>query len=64
MDPKFAALVEHLAPNLERLREMAPHHNGGLPPDMPKCGVYLFSEGDGIVTRPLPSSSSGAYSPR
>jgi hypothetical protein len=46
VDPKFAALVEHLAPNLERLREMAPHHNGGVPPDMPKCGVYLFSEGD------------------
>jgi len=46
VDPKFAALVEHLAPNLERLREIAPHQNGALPPDMPKCGVYLFSEGD------------------
>jgi hypothetical protein len=46
MDPKFAALVEHLAPKLKALLGMPPYSNGGLPIDMPKSGVYLFSEGD------------------
>ena len=45
MDPKFAALVEILAPKLERLLEMPPLRYGALPRDMPVSGIYLFSEG-------------------
>lgn len=45
MDPKFAALVETLAPKLKALTEMAPLTGGVLPTDMPKKGVYLFTEG-------------------
>jgi hypothetical protein len=44
MDTRFAALVEDLAPKLEILRSMKPLRYGGLPPDMPTSGVYLFSE--------------------
>ena len=44
MDPKFAALVETLAPKLERLVAMPPLAYGALPRDMPASGVYLFSE--------------------
>src|SRR6266851_4963022 len=45
MDPKFAALVEALAPKLDRLLAMPPLKYGTLPKDMPKSGVYLFTEG-------------------
>ena len=44
MDPKFAALVETLAPKLERLLATPPLAYGVLPRDMPKSGVYLFTE--------------------
>jgi hypothetical protein len=45
MDPKFTALVEHLAPKLARLRGMEPLRYGLLPRNMPRSGVYLFTEG-------------------
>jgi hypothetical protein len=45
MDPKFAALVETLAPKLDRLLAMQPLEYGALPRRMPRSGVYLFSEG-------------------
>ena len=44
MDPKFAALVETLAPKLERLLAAQPLPYGALPREMPKSGVYLFTE--------------------
>jgi predicted GIY-YIG superfamily endonuclease len=46
MDQKFAALVETLAPKLDRLLAMSPLTNGALPRAMPDCGVYLFTEND------------------
>jgi hypothetical protein len=44
LDPKFAGLVETLAPKLERLLAMQPLSYGLLPRDMPRSGVYLFTE--------------------
>jgi hypothetical protein len=44
MDPKFAALVEMLAPKFDELIAMPPLTYGGLPRGMPKSGVYLFTE--------------------
>jgi hypothetical protein len=44
MDPRFAALVEALAPKLESLLAIAPLRYGQLPGDMPASGVYLFTE--------------------
>ena len=44
MDPKFAALIELLAPKLEKLLAMQPLTYGALPRDMPKSGIYLFTE--------------------
>ena len=44
MDPRFALLVETLASKLEQLLAMQPLHYGTLPRDMPKSGVYLFTE--------------------
>jgi hypothetical protein len=45
MNPKFAALVETLAPpKLEQLLAMPPLAYGTLPRDMPKSDVYLFTE--------------------
>jgi len=44
MDPKFARLVEDLAPKLARLIAMPPLRYGALPRTTPKSGVYLFSE--------------------
>ncbi len=44
MDPKFAALVETLAPKLERLLAMPSLAYGALPRAMPQSGVYLFTE--------------------
>jgi hypothetical protein len=46
MDQRFANLVEQLAPKLERLMAAVPCRNGKLPADLPKSGIYLFSEGD------------------
>lgn len=39
MDPKFAALVETLAPKLESLCTMTPLHAGNLSRGMPTSGV-------------------------
>lgn len=45
MHPKFAEAVERLHPSFVSLVSMAPHTAGSLPREMPKSGVYLFSEG-------------------
>ena len=45
MDPKFAALVETLAPKLEQLLAIPPLTYWALPRDVPQSGVYLFTEG-------------------
>lgn len=44
MDPRFAVLVESLAPKLDELLARTPLPYGRLPRDMPSSGVYLFSE--------------------
>lgn len=44
IDPQFALLVQDLPSRLERLLAMNPVPYGCLPCDMPKSGVYLFSE--------------------
>ena len=44
MHPKFAGLVDTLAPKLDALLAMPPLRYGHLPINMPKSGVYLFSE--------------------
>jgi predicted GIY-YIG superfamily endonuclease len=44
MEPRFADLVDGLAPKLEHLRSMNPLRYGQLPMNMPEKGVYLFSE--------------------
>jgi hypothetical protein len=44
MDARFAAMVETLAPKLDCLLAMSPLTNGALPRDMPRSGVYLFTE--------------------
>ncbi len=46
MNPKFAAVVESLEPSFQRLVGMEPVTISTLPKEMPKSGVYLFSEGD------------------
>lgn len=47
MHQKFAALADSLHPSFERLIECKPHVGRvRLPVGVPKCGVYLFSEGD------------------
>ena len=46
MDQNFAEAVESLHPSFERLLTMTPAGHGRLPRDMPKQGVYLFSEGN------------------
>lgn len=46
MDPRFAALVEHMAPRLDALLALQPISNGALPRTMPLSGIYLFSKGD------------------
>jgi hypothetical protein len=43
MDPKFAALVEKLAPKLQALLDMKPLRHGAIPKTLPESGVYLFS---------------------
>jgi hypothetical protein len=44
VDPFFAMIVDSLAPKLARLVSAPPFRYGGLSPDMPKSGVYLFTE--------------------
>jgi hypothetical protein len=45
MLPTFAKLLEALHPKYEQLMAMSPCKAGDLPKNMPKQGVYLFSEG-------------------
>jgi hypothetical protein len=45
MHPTFAKLLEGLHPKFVQLIAMSPCTAGNLPKDMPKQGVYLFSEG-------------------
>jgi hypothetical protein len=47
MHPKFAALADSLHPSFVKLIECLPHTGRmRLPLNVPRCGVYLFSEGD------------------
>jgi hypothetical protein len=46
MDPKFAKLVEALAPKLDDLLSMKPVRHGAVPKTLPMRGVYLFSIGN------------------
>lgn len=46
MDPAFKAVVETLEPSLARLIGMPPVRYADLPREVPKRGIYLFSEGD------------------
>ena len=45
MDPKFAKLVQTLAPKLDELLAMVPRRHGNIPMTLPMKGVYLFSKG-------------------
>jgi predicted GIY-YIG superfamily endonuclease len=46
MDKKFEDLWKSLLPSFHELTSMAPVKFSTLPKEMPKKGVYLFSEGD------------------
>ena len=43
--PRFAAVVESLEPSFRRLIDMEPVRYGALPKQIPRSGIYLFSEG-------------------
>ena len=45
MNTEFAHFVEALEPKFQSLMAMKPVKYAGLPAQMPKRGVYLFSEG-------------------
>jgi hypothetical protein len=45
MDERFRAFTDSLKPRFEALIAMPPARLGSLPRDIPKGGVYLFSEG-------------------
>jgi hypothetical protein len=45
MDYRFKKFVESLHPSFEQLVAMSPVKIGVLPRNMPKAGIYLFSEG-------------------
>ena len=45
MNARFATLVESLEPAFGRLIKMQPVSAARLPRDMPKKGIYLFSDG-------------------
>jgi hypothetical protein len=44
MNERFAEAIQSLQPSLERLLAMEPVTTANLPRDMPKSGVYLFTE--------------------
>jgi hypothetical protein len=46
MNERFRAHVESLQPKFEALMQMRPVTVGTVPRDMPRTGIYLFSEGD------------------
>jgi hypothetical protein len=45
MDSRFAAFVETLVAKHEAMMAMAPTRLQSLPPELPRAGVYVFSEG-------------------
>ena len=45
MDPKFRARIESLEPLLSQLKAMTPVKPDALPMQMPRAGIYVFSEG-------------------
>jgi hypothetical protein len=45
VNPDFRNLVESLDPKFQALMAMAPVRYGSLPRNVPKRGIYLFSEG-------------------
>ena len=45
MNPRFKEIVESLDPKLKALVAMPPVTRDQLPQNMPKQGIYLFSEG-------------------
>src|SRR5579859_1923243 len=45
MHPTFTKLLKGLHPKFEELMRTSPYKHGRLPKNMPKQGVYLFSEG-------------------
>lgn len=46
MHSKFANFVESLEPKFQSLIQMQPFTRDNLPRNIPKSGVYLFSEGE------------------
>jgi len=47
MHPKFAELADSLHPSFLKLMSCKPHTGRvRMPLNVPRCGVYLFSEGD------------------
>ncbi len=46
MNKEFEGFIESLEPSFQRLMTMTPVTVASLPPDVPKAGIYLFSEGD------------------
>ena len=46
MDITFKEIIESLEPKYRALLKMTPVKMSNLPKDMPKEGIYLFSEGD------------------
>jgi hypothetical protein len=63
MDQKFGVLVETLAPKLERLLAMQPLARGALAREMPKSGVYLFTERGRLLYVGRSKCSAGAARP-
>ncbi|GMN03724.1 hypothetical protein [Erythrobacter sp. MTPC3] len=46
MNKRFLDVISNFEDKLSRLMACDPMKFGELPLDMPKCGVYLFSDGD------------------
>lgn len=46
MDPKFRARIESLEPLLSQIKAMTPVKPDAMPMQMPRAGIYVFSEGD------------------
>lgn len=46
MNAQFSRLVDTLEPRFQQLMAMAPVTYANLPQTLPRCAIYLFSEGD------------------
>ncbi len=46
MNPDFQRVVDNLEPKFRALMAMVPVRYSALPRQIPKRGIYLFSEGD------------------